>query len=231
MNLFTNILHILGSGATAYVLSRNIRDSQTRCNLLMRFYISEYTSVPFLEALKVRAIQENDQWLSEQLARHAADELKHSRIFAHALKQCGSEPIDFENLPPQKKNSSSSSFNTYFEGYSREELSPHKINWITYAGSTYILELDSGKDYARMANILPDDDPVLRKIKQGILSIAKDETRHASYCYEILTRRLPQSKVNEVVEYWRTRKVKTIWAMANKVLQNNGKMPTLPAQN
>jgi hypothetical protein len=34
-----------------------------------------------------------------------------------------------------------------------------------------------------MAKVLPEDDPNSKNLKQGILSIAKDETRHAAYLY------------------------------------------------
>lgn len=74
-------------------------------------------------------------------------------------------------------------FAAYFEGYSQESLKPQNIDWIVFLASTYILELDAGKDFARMAKVLPEDDPNSKNLKQGILSIAKDETRHAAYLY------------------------------------------------
>lgn len=41
MNFFTNILHILGSGAAAYITARNMRDIQTRPNMLAGLQLSD----------------------------------------------------------------------------------------------------------------------------------------------------------------------------------------------
>lgn len=219
MNFLTNILHILGTGASAYILSRSIRDPQTRPDVLANFYVSEANSVPFLEALKERAMREGDQWLSEQLACHAADERKHSRIFAHALKQLGKEPINIENLPPKKRVNPL--FAAYFNGYPREALIPENIDWTVYAGSTYILELDSAKDYARMAQVLPENNPQERKLQIGLLSVAQDEARHATYLYKMLTRRFCLKEVESIIEQWRTRKVQAMWSLAGDVIQSS----------
>ncbi|MCU0536503.1 MAG: hypothetical protein MUD14_21655 [Hydrococcus sp. Prado102] len=51
-----------------------------------------------------------------------------------------------------------------------------------------------------MAGVLPDDDPKARSLKQGILSVAQDETRHAAYLYEALQRRLSQAQVDAIVD-------------------------------
>jgi hypothetical protein len=36
-----------------------------------------------------------------------------------------------------------------------------------FMGSTYILELDASKDFARMANVLPEDEATSRNLKKG----------------------------------------------------------------
>jgi hypothetical protein len=90
-------------------------------------------------------------------------------------------------------------------------------------GSTYILELDASKDFARMANALPDDEPVSRNLKLGILSVAKDETTHAAYLYEAMTRRMSLTQVQKLIDEWRTRKVNATFAFASNLLQ--GKAP------
>ncbi|MFM7424223.1 MAG: ferritin-like domain-containing protein [Elainella sp.] len=95
MNLLTQALHLLGSGATAYITARNLRDPQTRPDLLAGFQLAESGSVPFLETLAQRASREGDAWLAEQLSRHAQDERRHGQIFAHALKQLNKQVIDF----------------------------------------------------------------------------------------------------------------------------------------
>lgn len=102
MNFFTNILHVLGSGATAYILANRLRDRATRANTLAGFQLAESGSVPFLTTLSERAATEGDTWLAEKLAIHAADEKRHGQIFAHGLKQMGKQVMDTEELKQQK---------------------------------------------------------------------------------------------------------------------------------
>ena len=85
MNFFTHVLHLVGSSAVAYFTATQIRDPLTRPNILAGFQLAESGSVPFLEALSQRAAAEGDTWLAEKLEKHAADESRHGRIFAHAL--------------------------------------------------------------------------------------------------------------------------------------------------
>lgn len=96
MNLLTQVLHLVGSGAIAYITARNLRDRRTRPALLAGFQLAESGSVPFLEALSQRAASEGDAWLAEKLAQHAEDERRHGQIFAHALKQLNKQVIDFK---------------------------------------------------------------------------------------------------------------------------------------
>jgi rubrerythrin len=224
MDLLTNTLHILGSGAAAYVLAYNIRYPLTRPNILASFYLSESSSVHFLEVLKERAMIEKEQWLTEQLANHIIDEKKHSQFFSQALKQHNKRVVDFKNLSDEERRNPF--FEAYFEGYSFESLAPDRIDWITFAGSTYILELDASKDFSRMASVLPENEPKdspLTFLKKGLFSIAQDETRHAAYLYESLQRRLPQIQVDAIIEQWRIRKVKAMWAMGfNLIKSENG---------
>jgi rubrerythrin len=229
-NSLTNVLHLIGSGAAAYFSARNLRDPLTRPNFLAAFQLAESGSVPFLEALKERAEAEGDKWLAEQLARHASDEKRHGQIFAHALKQLGKQVIDFKQLRQEdrpKQERRSPFFEAYYEGYSQEELKPDRIDWLVFIGSTYILELDASKDFLRMAQVLPDDDPRSRSLKQGILSVAQDETRHAAYLYEALQRRLSPVQVDAIVDRWRTRKVNALLAMMGDLLQKGGQRRSL----
>lgn len=85
-------------------------------------------------------------------------------------------------------------------------------------GSTYILEWDASKDFARIAGVLPEGN-----LKKGMLSIARDENRHASYLYE--EHRLG-SGVNAAVEKWRSRKVNAMLAMVFSLIQRDA-MPSL----
>ena len=86
--------------------------------------------------------------------------------------------------------------------------------------STYILELDASKDFMQMANVLPDNDPTTRSLKLGILSIAKDETRHAAYLYEAMMRRMPAPQVHKLVDKWRTHKVNALFASVGEIMQS-----------
>ncbi|MBW4608510.1 MAG: ferritin-like domain-containing protein [Hassallia sp. WJT32-NPBG1] len=241
MNLFTHFMHLLGSGAAAYYSASQMRDRKTRPNVLAGFQLAESGSVPFLEALSQRAAKEGDTWLAEKLAKHASDENRHGQIFAHALKQLNKEVIDFKSLPKktdEKKSQQNRSpfFAAYFEGYSQEQLKPDTIDWNVFMASTYILELDAGKDFRRMANVLPDDNPSDRNLKLGMLSIVTDETGHAAYLYEAMMRRMPALEVEKLTTEWRTRKVNALLAMLGGILQRKGDTPSIvqdaaPAEN
>jgi rubrerythrin len=232
MNFFTQVLHLVGSGAAAFITARNMRDPLTRPNTLASLQLAESGSVPFLEALRDRAATEGDQWLAEKLTRHANDERRHGQIFAHALKQLNKQVIDFKNMPKPATDASGEKkrnpfFDAYFEGYTSAELKPEAIDWIAFLASTYILELDASKDFVRMANVLPEDEPVSANLKKGILSVASDETGHAAYLREALERRLTTGEVDAVIDSWRTRKVNAILAMVGSFMQKSGKSPSL----
>jgi rubrerythrin len=233
MNLITQVLHLIGSGAVAYISARNMRDLATRPNTLAGLQLAESGAVPFLEALRDRAAAEGDAWLAERLDRHASDERRHGQIFAHALKQLNKQVIDFKSVPqttpdgkPDERRRSPF-FDAYFEGYSREALSPAEIEWNVFLASTYILELDASKDFVRMANALPESDRTSANLKQGILSVAQDETGHAAYLREAMARRMPPATVDELIAHWRTRKVNAMLSMIGSLMQRNGQTPTL----
>ncbi|ERT09868.1 rubrerythrin family protein [Lyngbya aestuarii BL J] len=233
MNLLTQVLHIVGSGASAYITARNLRDTQTRPNLLAGFQLAESGSVPFLEKLRDRAFAEGDTWLAEQLGRHANDEKRHGQIFAQALKRHDKQVIDFKQQAQQqdkqdkKERQRSPFFDAYFKDYSAEQLKAENIDWIVFMGSTYILELDASKDFVRMANVLPDDDLVTASTKKGILSVAQDETRHAAYLLEALHRRLTPAEVANIIDEWRSRKVDALLAMVSNFVERQGQMRSL----
>jgi rubrerythrin len=233
MNLFTQVLHLVGSGATAYITARNLRDLRTRPDMLAGFQLAESGSVPFLEALQQRALAEGDAWLVEKLAKHAQDEQRHGQIFAHALKQLNKQIIDFKSVPQQTADGKpddrrrSPFFEAYFQGYSPAEMRPETIDWSVFFASTYILELDACKDFVRMANALPDTDTPSVNLKKGLLSIAKDEEGHAAYLLEALERRLPYTTVTTLIDNWRTRKVNALMAMVGNLLQKGGKLPSM----
>jgi rubrerythrin len=231
MNFFTQMLHLVGSGAVAFITARNMRDPLTRPNTLASLQLAESGSVPFLEALRDRATAEGDTWLAEKLTRHANDERRHGQIFANALKQLNKQVIDFKKLPKPAENAGEQKrnpfFDAYFEGYTQAQLKPEAIDWITFLASTYILELDASKDFVRMANVLPEDESVSANLKKGILSVASDETGHAAYLREALERRLPDGEVDAVIDSWRTRKVNAMLAMVGSFMQKSGKSPSL----
>ncbi|WP_088893034.1 ferritin-like domain-containing protein [Leptolyngbya ohadii] len=233
MNLLTQVLHLVGSGATAYITAANMRDPKSRPNLLAGFQLAESGSVPFLEALSQRAANEGDDWLAEKLAKHAQDERRHGQIFAHALKQLNKQVIDFKSLPQETRDGKpderrrSPFFEAYYEGYDVKEIfSPDRMDWLVFMGSTYILELDACKDFVRMANALPDD-PVSQNLKKGMMSIAKDEEGHASYLQEAIERRLGYFGAEALITEWRTRKVNAMVAMVTNLLKKGGQMPSL----
>ena len=233
MNLLTHVLHLVGSGAIAYFSASQIRDPLTRPNVLAGFHLAESGSVPFLEALSQRAATEGDTWLAEKLAKHASDENRHGQIFANALKQLNKQVIDFKSQPQPKPEDKpderrrSPFFEAYFEGYSSEQFKASTADWRVFMASTYILELDASKDFARMANVLPEDEPTSRNLKKGLLSVANDETGHAAYLYEAMMRHMPAADVQKLVDEWRTRKVNALLAMVGSLLQRSGKTPSL----
>lgn len=231
MNFLTYLMHVAGSGVSAYYFAAQIRDPKTRPNILAGFQLAESGSVPFLTALSDRAAAEGDTWLAQKLAKHASDETKHGQIFAHALKQLNKQVIDFKSVPKNTEESKSQQkrspfFAGFFEGYSQEQLKPAVIDWNVFMGSTYILELDASKDFERMANVLPDD-VTSRNLKLAMLSIAKDETGHAAYLYEAMTRRMPAADVQKLVDEWRTRKVNALLAMVKGMMQRDNNQPNL----
>jgi rubrerythrin len=231
MNLLTQTLHLLGSGAMAYISARNLRDLKTRPDMLAGFQLAEAGAVPFLEALSQRAAAEGDDWLAESLARHAQDERRHAQIFAHALKQLNKQVIDFKQVSEKKEDGKTTErrspfFEAYYEGY-KDALAPQQIDWMVFFISTHILELDASKDFARMADALPDTDTASVNLKKGLLSIASDEQRHASYLLEAAQRRLSYAEVNALVDQWRTRKVNALMAMVSNLLNKGGEIPSL----
>jgi rubrerythrin len=225
MNFLTYVLHVVGSGAIAYYTARQIRDPLTRPNTLAGFQLAESGSVPFLTKLSQRASSEGDEWLAEKLAKHAADETRHGQIFAHALKQLNKQVIDFkqerEKNPEEKPKERQRSpfFDAFFKGYSPEQLKPENMEWNVFLASTYILELDASKDFVRMANVLPEDELTSRNLKKSLLSVAQDETGHASYLYEAMMRRMPATQVQQLVDEWRTRKVNALVAFTGNLFQ------------
>jgi rubrerythrin len=233
MNFLTHVLHLVGSSAVAYYSASNLRDPKTRPNILAGFQLAESGSVPFLKTLSERAASEGDTWLAEKLARHASDEERHGQIFAHALKQLNKQVIDFKSLPKTTEDGKpderrrSPFFEAYFEGYPQENLSPQKIDWIMFMASTYILELDASKDFVRMANVLPEDEPTSRNLKKGMLSVAQDETGHAAYLREAMERRLSADAVQRLIDEWRTRKVNAMMAMVTNLIQTGGQSRSL----
>lgn len=237
MNFLTQILHLVGSGATAYVSARNMRDAQTRPNSLAALQLAESGSVPFLETLRERAVSEGDPWLAEKLDRHANDERRHGQIFAQALKQLNKQVIDFKNVPQTTTEGSpderrrSPFMDAFFEGYSSEDLKPEAIDWTVFMASTYILELDASKDFVRMANALPENDPRSVSLKKAILSVAQDETRHAAYLKAALERRMSLLETSAIIDEWRTRKVNALLAMVGGFIQRGGKGPSLVQEN
>lgn len=233
MSLLTPILHLLGSGATAYITARNLRDRKTCPDLLAGFQLAESGSVPFLQALSQRAETEGDLWLAEKLARHAQDEQRHGQIFAHALKLRHKQVIDFQALSakpatekPDERRQRSPFFAAYYQGYEQADLKPDRIDWLVFLASTHILERDACKDFVRMANALSDD-PVSLNLKKGLYSIAKDEEGHAAYLQEALERRLFYPEAVALIDEWRTRKVNALVAMVSNLVQKGGKFPSM----
>ena len=148
------------------------------------------------------------------------------------MKQLNKQVIDFKSQPQPKPEDKpderrrSPFFEAYFKGYSSEQFKASTADWTVFMASTYILELDASKDFARMANVLPDE-PTSRSLKKGMLSIANDETGHAAYLYEAMMRRMPAADVQKLVDEWRTRKVNALLAMVGGLLQRSGKTPSM----
>jgi rubrerythrin len=230
MNLLTHTLHLLGSGASAYIMSRNMRDCTTRPDLLAGLQLAESGSVPFLEALSQRALTEGDRWLADKLTTHAQDERRHGQIFAHGLKQLDKQVVQFkpaaQQTEAQKNDRRSPFFDAYYQGYDKTSLAPDQIDWLVFFASTHILELDASKDFIRMANALPDDLPSTN-LKRGMLTIAEDEKGHAAYLLEAMERRLPRLEVTRLVEQWRSRKVDAMMAMVKNLIEKGGKLPSM----
>lgn len=231
MNFLNSILHLIGSGATAYILASNLRDPQTRPNTLAGFQLAESGAVPFLSTLAERAAAEGDTWLAEKLTIHAADEQRHGQIFARGLKQLGKQVMNSTEIAQQNEQTQSKKpspfFSKYYRDYTPESLKAERIDWIVFIASTYILELDASKDFERMAKVLSDCEAASRNLKQGILSVARDETRHAAYLYEALQRRLPQQQVDDIVEEWRGRKIDAMLAVVSNMITTGGKSRSL----
>ena len=230
MDFLTNILNTIGSGVTAYILASRLRDPQTRPNTLAGFQMAESGAVPFLTKLAERASAEGDTWLAEKLTIHAADEKRHGQIFAHGLKKLGKQVKSVEEMKQQsnkKSKKSSPFFDKFYRGYEPESLKAENIDWLVFMASTYILELDASKDFARMATALPTDEPTSRNLQQGILSVAQDETRHAAYLYEAMRRRLSTAEADRLVSDWRKRKIDAMFAMVGDMIQTGGNSRSL----
>ena len=231
MDFITSILNTIGSGATAYILASRLRDPQTRPNTLAGFQMAESGAVPFLTKLAERASAEGDTWLAEKLTIHAADEKRHGQIFAHGLKQLGKQVKSFEEMKQSNKSNkqqkSSPFFDKFYRGYEPESLKAENIDWLVFMASTYILEFDASKDFARMATALPTDEPTSRNLQQSILSVARDETRHAAYLYEAMQRRLSTAEVDKLVTDWRKRKIDAMFAMVGDMIQTGGNSRSL----
>ena len=231
MSLLTSILNTIGSGATAYILASRLRDPKTRPNTLAGFQLAESGAVPFLTKLAERAATEGDTWLADKLTIHAADEKRHGQIFAYGLKQLGKEVMTMEERKKQqlqqKPKKSSPFFDKFYRGYEPGSLKAERIDWLVFMASTYILELDASRDFARMARALPDNEAKSRNLQQSIFSVAEDETRHAAYLYEAMQKRLPQTQVDALVAEWRQRKIDAMFAMVGDTLTTGGNSRSL----
>jgi len=222
MNLLTYFLHLIFSSGTAYLSARNICSSRTRRQVLAEYQKGESGSVAYLKALSQRAAQENNPWLSEKLARHAVDEERHGKVFAQALKQVidyeEKEHINHVNSSNLALTPAGTFYTAYLNGYPPQQLKPETIDWTVFIGSLYILELDASKEFVRMANILPVNDPLNMKLRTLIMSVAQDETRHAAYLYEALQQRMSEARVQQVIDEWRIRQINAAFTTAINVL-------------
>ena len=223
MSLLDNILNTVGSGAIAYILASRLRDPQTRPNVLAGFQLAESGAVPFLTKLAARAKVEGDLWLADKLTTHAADEKRHGQIFARGLKQLGKQVMTVEERQTSSESKNPSPFFAkYYRDYEPGDLKAENIDWLVFMASTYILELDASKDFARMATALPETELESRKLQQGIYSVAQDETRHAAYLYEAMQRRLSQTEVDALVAEWRKRKIDAMFASIADTVSTGG---------
>ncbi len=233
MNFIKHILAIAGSGATAYISARNLRDINTRPNILAGLQLAESNSVPLLETLSQRAASEGDDWLAERLQRHANDERRHGQIFASGLRNLNKQVMSREELQQrsdqQKKAGRQQSpfLSAYFEGYTQDDLKAEVIAWPLFFGSTYILEHDASKDFVRMAHALPEDEAHSVSLKKAILSIAADEEGHASYLFEAMVRRYSYLDALRLADEWRERKTNALLAMVRGLIERQGDMPSM----
>ncbi|MEM8723273.1 MAG: ferritin-like domain-containing protein [Cyanobacteria bacterium P01_G01_bin.39] len=230
MDFITSILNTIGSGATAYILASRLRDSKTRPNTLAGFQMAESGAVPFLNTLAQRAAAEGDSWLEEKLRIHARDEQRHGQIFAYGLKQLGKEiksTTELKQDSAKKSQKPSPFFSKFYRGYDPESLKAENIDWLVFMASTYILEIDASQDFARMATALPDDEPKGRNLRQSILSVAQDETRHAAYLYQAMQRKLAAKEVDQLINEWRKRKIDAMFAMVGDMITTGGNSRSL----
>ncbi|MGB3614177.1 MAG: ferritin-like domain-containing protein [Elainellaceae cyanobacterium] len=231
MNPLTPVLHLIGSGAAAYLMASQIRDAKTRPNVLAGFQMAESGAVPMLTKLRDRAQSEGDDWLTEKLTIHANDERRHGQIFANALKQLNKEIVDVKAMAEKAEKEGNTEqrgpfLDAFFKGYSREDLKPERIDWPVFFASAHILEADAHKDFHNMAQALrglPDMD----NIRAGIESVAKDEARHAAYLKEAMVRRYGYATTTALIDEWRSRKVDALMAMVGNMIQKGGEMRSL----
>ncbi len=214
MNFTQSLLRLVTNGASAYLSARSLRDARTRPDTIAGLHLAEVGSVPFLEALSVRAATEGDIWLAEQLTHHAQDEKRHGAIFAQALKRSGKQLLDFQTMD-RSAQPRSPFFENYFAGHTPEQLKAERIDWVLMMASTHVLEDDARTGFARMAYALPDGDP----LRAGMLSIAEDEGRHAGYLKEALMRRIGRRAAEAAIDQYRVRKVEAIFAMVGAMVQ------------
>lgn len=210
MNLLDYILHLICSGVSAYLAAYLICDPMTRPGALAEAEIAETGSVPYFAALSQRAAREGNTWLAEKLAAHSVDEERHGKILAYALKQHIGE-----NWEKPKRNPF---YTVYLEGYDRSQLQPQIVDWQVFIGSMYIIELDASKEIARMARVLPETDRLSANLKKGLISIAKDETRHAAYLLEAMQRQMSAAAVEQLITEWRSKQIKAALTIATDVL-------------
>ncbi|MGF1459376.1 MAG: ferritin-like domain-containing protein [Leptolyngbyaceae cyanobacterium] len=227
MSPFNPLLHLFGSGATAYLLASQIRDAKTRPNVLAGFYFAESGSVPFLTKLRDRAQVEGDTWLADQLTHHVNDERRHGQVFANALKQHGKEPITPQASANKGSQQEKSPFmEAYFRGYAATDLQPENISWQTFLGSTHILEADACQDFRNLSRALTGVAD-MAQVRAGILSVATDEDRHASYLKTAMQRRYGYLVTESLITEWRSRKTDALLAAVGRYLQPDRPMQTL----
>lgn len=230
MNPLTSVLHVFGSGAMSYLLANQLRDAKTRPNVLAGFQLAESGAVPMLTALRDRAAAEGEQWLAEKLTQHANDERRHGQIFANALKRLDKEVIDVKSLAQPSDAASrkqkSPFLDAYYRGYTQADLKPDVIEWRVFLASTYILEADACKDFHRMAQVLTGV-PEMEATQAGIVSVAEDEARHASYLRDAMVRRYGFFATEALIDEWRSRKVDALMAAVWNLIEQGGEMRTM----